>query len=187
MLEALLSRWGSMDDSGVDRAAGPRNSREEHVIVRDFDQHEALILIEVGCGLLVWPKVALPQLACGARHEVVDTLLRLDSLVDVIVAGKHDVDAVSKEDRLEHDTKINRGAVPRGVRIQRMMEVTDLPRLFRVAESRLQPLQLFGIQLRAVENNEPHVVAGVAVVTRRPCCTACTTRFPADRGFQGSP
>ena len=153
-----------MDHAGVDGAAGPRDHREEHVVVKHLNQHEALILVEVGRRVLVGAHVALSQLAGRARDEVVDTFLRLDSLVDVIVPGEHDVDVVSHEDRLQDDTQIDRRTMPGGVRVERMMEVTDLPWLPGVPERRLQPLHLLRIELRAVEHDETHVVAGVGVV-----------------------
>ena len=45
--------------------------------------------------------VPLPQLPARSGHEVDDALLRLDPLVEVIVPGKHDADAVLDEERLE--------------------------------------------------------------------------------------
>ena len=43
----------------------------------------------------------LAQLGRGAGDDVGDALLRLDPLVEVLVAGEHHVDAVSQEQRLE--------------------------------------------------------------------------------------
>jgi hypothetical protein len=41
--------------------------------------------------------IALPQLSTSAGDEIVDTLLRLEPLIEVLVAREHDVDAVRDE------------------------------------------------------------------------------------------
>src|SRR3712207_7897092 len=46
-------------------------------------------------------RVALPELPAGTRDEVVDALLRLDALVEVLVTGEDDVEAVADEERLD--------------------------------------------------------------------------------------
>ena len=46
-------------------------------------------------------EIAAAQLRGAARDEIRDALLRLDALVEVLVAGEDDVDAVLDEQRLE--------------------------------------------------------------------------------------
>ena len=110
------------------------------------------------------PDVAPTQLAARPVDEVRDALLRLDAFVDVVVAGEHDVDAVLDEQRLEDDAQLDLRAVPAAVRIERMVEVADLPVIGRLLERVVEPRQLLRVHLVAVEHEEADVLLRVGVV-----------------------
>ena len=62
------------------------------------------------------------------------------------------------------DAQVDRRAVALGVRVERVMEVADLPVLARVAQRAVEPFELPPIHQRAVEREEADVVARVGVV-----------------------
>ena len=91
----------------------------------------------------------------------------------MVVARKDDVDAIGDEQRLEQHTHVDRGTVCAAIRIQRMMEIADLPVLLRALQGVLEPGQFLLIDLVAVEREEPDVFRRVGVVPlARPCSTA---------------
>jgi hypothetical protein len=61
---------------------------EVHRVLGDFDQHEVIAGVEALGGQVGFLDVAVAQLRCAARREVVDPLLRLDALVEVLVAPR---------------------------------------------------------------------------------------------------
>ena len=72
----------------VDSLAKPRNRLESKGFGAHFHEHERTIDIERGSGELAAFHVAFAKLRCAARGEIVDPLLRLDPLVEVLMAGK---------------------------------------------------------------------------------------------------
>src|SRR6185503_13680672 len=119
------------DRAGVDGRPRARDRLEEELVASHFDQHEGVVLVEIGGRQARGVRVAPPQLAARAGDEVGDALLRLDALVDVVVPREDDVDAVLDEQRLERDAERHVGPVTAGVRVERMVEVADLPVLAR--------------------------------------------------------
>ena len=82
----------------------------------------------------------------------------------MVVTGDDDIDPVLDEDWLEQHTQVDRRPVAAGIRVQRMMEVANLPILARVAQRRVNPGQLLRIQLRAVEGEEPDIPVRIRVI-----------------------
>ena len=118
---------------------------KEHLVAGDLHQHERLVLIEAGGGHRRRLQVALAQLPARALDEIGDALLRLDPLVDVLVAREHDADAVPHEQRLEQHAQLDVRAVATAVGVERMVEVGDLPRLRRVSQRLVGPGELFRV------------------------------------------
>ena len=84
----------------------------------------------------------------------------MDALVEMLVAREDDVDVTVDEDRLEHQAKgAGAGAVAAG-RVERMVEVADLPRGAGFPSCCAQPVELLGIERAAVEHEEPDARAG---------------------------
>ena len=104
--------------------------------------------------------VALAQLPARSAHEVDDAFLRLDPLVEMVVAGEHDADVVLEEQRLEHLAQPLIRAVAVARRVERMVEVRDLPVLVRVLQLLLEPRDLLRVQVGALEREEPDVLLG---------------------------
>jgi hypothetical protein len=97
-----------------------------HLVAVDLEDHEVVTLVERLCGVLP-ADVASPQFSGASRDEVMDALLRLQPLVKVLVAGKHDVDAIFQEQGLQLIAQRRIRAVPAAGRVDGMMEVRDLP------------------------------------------------------------
>ena len=67
--------------------------------------------------------------AAASRHEVTNPVLRCHSLVQMLVAGEHDVDTIADQRRLERRPDNVAGLlrmIARGV--ERMMKKCDAPR-----------------------------------------------------------
>ena len=96
---------------GFDFVARAGESLKIHFIARDFDQHECAIGVESLLRHSGFCQVAIPQLAGRTFGEVVDAFLRLDPLVDVVVAGKHRIHAVLDEHWFDQRPQLNRGTV----------------------------------------------------------------------------
>ena len=101
------------DHSGIHDLAAAGHDAEVHRVAVDLGGHEGQVGVEAaggqaGRGI----DVAGPQLAAGSDHEVDDALLRLDALVEVVVAGQHDADVVFQEQRLQHLAQAEIRAVP---------------------------------------------------------------------------
>ena len=69
--------------------------------------------------------VAASAASPSPRREVVDALLRLDPLVEMLVAGEYHIHAVLHEQRLEELPQVFLGAVFLARRIDRMVEVRE--------------------------------------------------------------
>src|SRR5439155_7229467 len=104
----LLRRLAPMDDAGINDLPGTGDRLEMHLGAGDFDGHETLILVEKSRRFRVRPHVAFPQLAGGARDEIVDAFLRLEPFVDVVVAGEDGGDTGADGSRLEEEAQVDR-------------------------------------------------------------------------------
>ena len=94
------------------------------------------------------------SLAALPGDEVVDALLRLHPLVEVLVAGQDDVDAVLQEQRLELLAQRHVGSVLVARRVERVMEERDLPVGAARRQLLLQPGELGLVHVVAVEREE---------------------------------
>ncbi len=84
-----------------------RDRVEEELIPVDLGREERVIGVESHCGQpALGIDVPPPQLPARSHHEMHDAVLRLDALVEVIVAGEDDGDVVGEEQRLEHRPQI---------------------------------------------------------------------------------
>src|SRR5712692_6461747 len=93
----------------------PRDSLKIELVAGDFDQHERPVSVEAFDSVRRWLEVMKTQFPGVSQDEVVDPIMRLDSLVDMIVPGKNDVDSVFLEDRFEQRSQIRIGTVKPGV------------------------------------------------------------------------
>src|SRR6266536_5630072 len=84
----------SRDFSGIHGFAGAGHCLIEEFVAVDFDQHEGAIFIETCLHHVAAAKIVVYQLSRIALYEVVDSVLRLDSLVGMLVPGENRVDAV---------------------------------------------------------------------------------------------
>ena len=152
------------DLAGVDALAATRNGLEPHHVAVDLDEHEALFGIEaLGGHRRRADDVAGAQLGRAAGREVVDALLRLEPLVEVLVAGEDDVEVVLDEQRLDDRPQVDFRSVPAARRIDRVMEVGDLPLRVRLRQLVLEPALLVLVHVVAVEGEEAHVLLLIGV------------------------
>ena len=152
------------DFAGVDALAAPRDGLEAHHVAVDLDQHEALSVskpLAVSAELL--DDVAGAQLGRAAGGEVVDALLRLEPLVEVLVAGEDDVEVVLDEQRLDDRAQVDFRAVAAARRIERMMEEGNLPLRVRLRQLLLEPALLVLVHVVAVEREEADVLLLIGV------------------------
>ena len=140
-------------------------------------------------GVLV--EVSLAQLAARADHEVDDAVLRLDALVDVVVSGEDHADAVLEEHRLQHLPLGQIRAVPPARRVERVVEIGDLPVVARIVELTFQPLQLLRVEIRRLEREEPDAllrrlerVVGAAAHVERLVVALLARIVVAERGVE---
>jgi hypothetical protein len=82
----------------------------------------------------------------------------------VVVPLEHQVDAVLDQQRFERDPELNVRPMASAVGIQRVMEEADLPLVPRLLQRILDPGELLGIHLVAVEDEEAHVPAVERVI-----------------------
>src|SRR5262245_19266930 len=106
MVPSPLVPWPA-DLARVDDPAAPGPSFEMEVVSRDLDEREGVVLIEVRGGEARWPNVPPAELTARSVDEIRNALLRLDPLVDVVVAREHDVDTVLDEQGLECDAQVD--------------------------------------------------------------------------------
>jgi hypothetical protein len=115
-LPAAALRLRARDRTGVDSTAEARDRLEVEHVTGDFDQHEMAVTIESHVQQRVVAsrsaEISAAQLRSTAGREVVNSLLRFHALVEVLVAGEYDVDAVAHEQRLQHRAQIFFGTVP---------------------------------------------------------------------------
>src|SRR6187200_3484699 len=126
-LGGLLRFLGKRQGTGVDWLAVARQDLELHGVFPELGEYEGEVGVEAGSGQRSLPDVPLTQLGRTTFDEVVDPVLRLDALVEVFVSGEHDVHAVLDEQRLDLRAQVHFGSVLFAGRVQRMVEVGDLP------------------------------------------------------------
>src|SRR4029453_9187124 len=97
------------DGALVNRFPRAADGLERQFLVRHFDEHERSIGVEGGGRHGGRSDIACAHLSPAARHEVMDPLLRFDSLVEVLVAAEHRVDAVFHDKRLRHTAQPRMG------------------------------------------------------------------------------
>ena len=103
----------------------------------DLDQHEGVVAVEAVRGeLRVRTDVAAPQPRRAALDEVVDALLRLDALVEVLVAREHHAHAVLRRRAARAARAVALRAVEAARRVERVVEEGDLPGLAGRAPAR---------------------------------------------------
>src|SRR5215831_5123538 len=122
--------------------------------VVDFYQHEGSIRIETLSHGRRRPQIVNAQFAGTAENEIVDAVLRLNSLIHVLVAREHQGDAVLFKDRLEARTEVLVRSVEFAIRIQGMVKEADFPGLVSAFELALDPSQLIGVHVSAIECEE---------------------------------
>ena len=100
------------DDARVHHLTGARDRVEVQLVAADLgDEEGAIGIVARRRNRRPLGEVAPPQLSARADDEMHDAVLRLRALVDVIVAGEDDADAVLDEDRLENLLQVVAGAV----------------------------------------------------------------------------
>ena len=85
----------------VGRLAGARDRLEVQTVTNDLNQHEVKVGVETLRDELGRPSVASTKRSGAARNEIQHALLRSHPLVQVLVTGEDDVDAVIDEHLLE--------------------------------------------------------------------------------------
>ena len=92
----------SLNDTCVDCVAGAGDGPEVQFIAQNLDQHETSVLVKGGGGLSGRPHITLSKFSRCTGYEVENAFLRLQSLIDMVMAGEHDVDAVLDKDGLQN-------------------------------------------------------------------------------------
>src|SRR5947209_9079306 len=113
--------------AGIDRFAAARDHLKVKLVSGDFHQRESLIGVKSLLRIRRGPQIVWAQLAGVPQHEIIDAILRLQSLITMLVAGHDHVDSALLKNRLQQTAQINIRAMVPAVRIQRMMKETDFP------------------------------------------------------------
>jgi len=93
---------GGLDDSLIDDPAGLAYGLETDLVMVEFEVHVMVIIVEAGSAdLAAEIHSSTPGFSACSSDEVLDTLLRLDSFIDVIVSRKPGLNAVFGEQRFE--------------------------------------------------------------------------------------
>jgi hypothetical protein len=116
------------DDSRVDDRSCARDGLKDHGVAVDLRGEEDEVGVEAfRSDRARANQVAGAELSARSRDEVDDAVLGFRPLVDMIVSGEDNAHVVPDEKRREAIAQSERRAMsPRG-RIQRMVEVGDLP------------------------------------------------------------
>src|SRR5687767_9660982 len=150
--------------SGIDHGPVACDGLEPERFPVNVNQQKQLLLIVGGRGCLRSPDTALAQLSPRADDEIGDPFLRLEPFIHVVVSGKHNLDAVAQEQWLEPYAELDVRPMPFAVRVDRMVEVRDLPELTRRAQRLLEPFELLRVEHVRIDGEEPYVVAREAEV-----------------------
>jgi hypothetical protein len=86
-----------------------------------------IVAVEADLGQRRLVNVAGAERPGAARNEIRDTTLRLDALVELLMARKSDRHAVPEQQRLERGAKPPRRALVASGRVNRPMKNRDLP------------------------------------------------------------
>src|ERR1051326_2658332 len=97
--------------------AASRPRLKIHDVLSDFDQHERSIGIVAKVGHYSSPKAVRSQLAGRSFDEVINSLFRLDPLVVMIVARKHNIYTILDEKRLNQRPQLDGRAMSPARRI----------------------------------------------------------------------
>src|SRR5262245_22061855 len=96
-----ISSLSSSDNARIDCLTGARNCLKVQLVSGHFKQHEVKVAIERLRGqrrrLL---HIASTELASSSGDKIIDSLLRFDSLIHVIVSRQHYIDSILHKDRL---------------------------------------------------------------------------------------
>ena len=90
MRVSLGARVLACDFSRVDAPATPRDRLEAHHVAIKLHDHETLFGVEALGGQVAGANVARAQLGGATGGEIVDAALRLDPLVEMLVAREDD-------------------------------------------------------------------------------------------------
>src|SRR5262245_42504308 len=154
--ELLLVRVAeALQRARIDNPSLVRDRLEVQRILHELDQHEVVAGVEAFGSEVGPPHVPFAQLRGAARDEVVDALLRLDALVEVLVPGENDIDAVLEKERLEQHPQLHIGSVRAARRVEWVMEEADLPVGSAGRQLLLEPVQLGLVHVVAIEGEEP--------------------------------
>jgi hypothetical protein len=94
------------DDSGVDGLTRTADGLKVQLVAGQLHQDEVTVLVVArGHDVRRPPNVSLAQRAAPTRNEIRDPALWDEALVEMLVAGEHDVDITLDEHRLEHGAK----------------------------------------------------------------------------------
>ena len=132
-----------LDDAGVDDRAEARDGVEVELVAVDFGDEKRVIGVEADapsgrcCGR------SRPSAVCRRIPMTKWTMpfCGFDPFVEMIVASEHDADAGLQEQRFEHRGQVGVRPVALAGRVERMVEVRDLPvaRSSSRAPSRARP------------------------------------------------
>ncbi len=88
--------------SRVDDGAGSGDGLEAHFISRDLCDHERVVIVKaLGRKFTARSDAVLSQLGAAAQDEVLNSVLRFDAFVEMLVTGEYNVDPAFDQQRLK--------------------------------------------------------------------------------------
>src|SRR5437867_5635414 len=134
------------------------------VFARDLHEHVAKILIVALRRETRLPDVPAPDLARGARDKVINSVLRLNPLVEMVVAGEDGIYAVLHEKRLQEGAQLDVRAVPAPGGVDRVVEKTESPDFRGALQFLIEPRQLLLVHECAVQSKKTDSGTGKTVI-----------------------
>ena len=105
----LRFRLRALNDSRVNGLSGTAYGLEIELIAGDFNQHEGIVLVESLGGQSGFSQITLPQLGAATLGKMINSLLRLEPLVEVLVPGKDHRHVVLQEYRFKDLPQLDGG------------------------------------------------------------------------------
>ena len=90
---------------------------EIHFVGGDFDEHERAVGVEAFVGDGCFIQIIGTQFAGRAFRKIINSMLWMDALVNVFMAGENYVDAIFDEERLKDLADVSGRAVETAGRI----------------------------------------------------------------------
>src|SRR5215475_14137540 len=100
--------------------------------------------------------IAAASFSPGASDEVVNTFLRLNTLIDMVVREEDDVDSVANEERLQHFAQFKVRSVFFARGVERMVKDSDLPPGDGRSQFSFQPSKLCAVTIGGIEHEQIH-------------------------------